>query len=59
MSWFVRGIRTVVVKPQQIALKAIENMSKNFVNLEIDDPVNLKNAPVFVGIDKLDPMVEP
>ena len=46
-------------EPSQISRKSVEKMKNNFIDQKIDDPVNLKNAPVYVGIDEKDAAVSP
>ena len=44
---------------KEVANLSLEKMFIAFVENQIDDPVNLKNQPVFVGFDALDNIISP
>ena len=44
---------------KEVANLSLEKMFIAFVENQIDDPANLKNQPVFVGVDALDNIISP
>ena len=57
--WFRQQITSLDAPPQQLSNIAQEKLYFKYLMNQIDDPVHLKHAPVFVGIDKKDTIVVP